>query len=278
MPSIKASLLRARSVLAKASDTAALDAEILLAFTLGKDRTWLMTWSDTELEQQQLTAFEQFVARRAEGEPVAYIVAEQEFWSLPLKVTPATLIPRPDTELLVETALQLATNTQPLKVLDLGTGSGAIALALASERPDWQIYACDQSTAALQVAEENAAHLNLSVTFVHSNWFDGFASQVFDLLISNPPYIEADDPHLLRGDVRFEPASALTAGADGLADIRHIAEQAPSFLRPGGLLMFEHGYRQAPGVRDILNRNGFVQVTSYKDLAGHERVTLGRKR
>ena len=259
-----------------ASPTARLDAELLLAAVLGKPRSYLRTWPEHEPGAEQLAAFAALLERRRMGEPVAYILGHQGFWSLDLEVAPHTLIPRPDTELLVETALQLAPAT-PQRVLDLGTGSGAIALALASERGGWQVIGVDRIAEAVALAERNRQRLKLgNAEFRQSSWFDGLASERFDLILSNPPYIAADDRHLGEGDVRFEPLSALVAGVDGLDDIRQIIAQAPRHLQAGGWLLLEHGYDQAEAVRELLAAAGFTAVDSRRDLGGHQRISLGR--
>ncbi|BCR25922.1 peptide chain release factor N(5)-glutamine methyltransferase [Aquipseudomonas alcaligenes] len=259
-----------------ASPTARLDAELLLAAVLGKPRSYLRTWPEHEPGAEQLAAFAALLERRRMGEPVAYILGHQGFWSLDLEVAPHTLIPRPDTELLVETALQLAPAT-PQRVLDLGTGSGAIALALASERGGWQVIGVDRIAEAVALAERNRLRLKLNnAEFRQSSWFDGLAGEHFDLILSNPPYIAADDRHLGEGDVRFEPLSALVAGVDGLDDIRQIIAQAPRHLQAGGWLLLEHGYDQAEAVRELLAAAGFTAVDSRRDLGGHQRISLGR--
>ena len=259
-----------------ASPTARLDAELLLAAALGKSRSYLRTWPEHEPGAEQLAAFAALLERRRMGEPVAYILGHQGFWSLDLEVAPHTLIPRPDTELLVETALQLAPAT-PQRVLDLGTGSGAIALALASERGGWQVTGVDRIAEAVALAERNRQRLELgNAEFRQSSWFDGLAGERFDLILSNPPYIAADDRHLGEGDVRFEPLSALVAGVDGLDDIRQIIAQAPRHLQAGGWLLLEHGYDQAEAVRELLAAAGFTAVDSRRDLGGHQRISLGR--
>ena len=259
-----------------ASPTARLDAELLLAAVLGKPRSYLRTWPEHEPSAEQLAAFAALLERRRMGEPVAYILGHQGFWSLDLEVAPHTLIPRPDTELLVETALQLAPAT-PQRVLDLGTGSGAIALALASERGGWQVIGVDRIAEAVALAERNRQRLKLgNAEFRQSSWFDGLAGERFGLILSNPPYIAADDRHLGEGDVRFEPVSALVAGVDGLDDIRQIIAQAPRHLQGGGWLLLEHGYDQAEAVRELLAAAGFTAVDSRRDLGGHQRISLGR--
>lgn len=258
------------------SPTARLDAELLLAAALGKPRSYLRTWPEHEPGAEQLAAFAAMLERRRAGEPVAYILGHQGFWSLDLEVAPHTLIPRPDTELLVETALQLAPAT-PLRVLDLGTGTGAIALALASERGGWQVTGVDRIAEAVELAERNRQRLGLTnAVFRQSSWFDGLAGERFGLILSNPPYIAASDRHLGEGDVRFEPLSALVAGADGLDDIRQIVAQAPQYLEAGGWLLLEHGYDQAAAVRGLLAAAGFTRVDSRRDLGGHERISLGQ--
>lgn len=271
---IIASLLRAADL--PDSPSARLDAELLLAAALGKSRSFLHTWPERIVPSDAALTFANYLQRRRSGEPVAYILGQQGFWKLDLEVAPHTLIPRPDTELLVETALELLPAT-PANVLDLGTGSGAIALALASERPSWQVTAVDRVLEAVALAERNRQRLHLdNVTVLSSHWFDSLKDHRYTLIISNPPYIAAADPHLAAGDVRFEPASALVAGPDGLDDLRLIIAQAPLHLEAGGWLMLEHGYDQADAVRDLLLTQGFVDVHSRQDLGGHERISLGR--
>ncbi|MFK3946918.1 peptide chain release factor N(5)-glutamine methyltransferase [Pseudomonas fulva] len=258
------------------SPTERLDAELLLAAALGKSRSYLHTWPERIVSSEAAQTYAGYLQRRREGEPVAYILGQQGFWKIDLEVAPHTLIPRPDTELLVETALELQP-ALPARVLDLGTGTGAIALALASERPAWQVTAVDRVPEAAALAERNRQRLGLAnVRIQVSHWFGGLADERFDLIVSNPPYIAASDPHLVDGDVRFEPSSALVAGVDGLDDLRVIAAQAPSHLTPGGWLLLEHGYDQADAVQVLLRENGFVEVGSRIDLGGHQRITVGR--
>ncbi|WP_430491974.1 peptide chain release factor N(5)-glutamine methyltransferase [Pseudomonas fulva] len=258
------------------SPTERLDAELLLAAALGKPRSYLHTWPERIVSSEAAQTYDGYLQRRREGEPVAYILGQQGFWKIDLEVAPHTLIPRPDTELLVETALELQP-ALPARVLDLGTGTGAIALALASERPAWQVTAVDRVPEAAALAERNRQRLGLAnVRIQVSHWLEGLADERFDLIVSNPPYIAASDPHLVDGDVRFEPSSALVAGVDGLDDLRVIAAQAPSHLTPGGWLLLEHGYDQADAVQVLLRENGFVEVSSRIDLGGHQRITVGR--
>jgi release factor glutamine methyltransferase len=260
------------------SPSAKLDAEWLLAAALGKGTSYLRTWPDREVLPEVEIRFAAYLERRRLGEPVAYILGRQGFWSLDLEVAPHTLIPRPDTELLVETALEMLP-AGPADVLDLGTGTGAIALALASERSTWRLTGVDRISEAVTLAARNAQRLGLgNVGFMESQWFSSLAGQRYGLIVSNPPYIPASDPHLLQGDVRFEPSSALVAGGDGLDDIRLIIEQAPTHLLPSGWLILEHGYDQAVAVRTLLFDGGFVDVASRKDFGGHERVSFGRLR
>jgi release factor glutamine methyltransferase len=258
------------------SPSARLDAELLLAAALGKPRSFLRTWPERVVTHEAHDLYDRYLARRVAGEPVAYILGRQGFWSLDLEVAPHTLIPRPDTELLVETALALLP-ASPSRVLDLGTGTGAIALALACERLSWQVLGVDRIPEAVALAERNRERLRLAnVAFRASHWFSAVEGERFALIVSNPPYIPSTDPHLKQGDVRFEPSSALVSGQDGLDDIRLIIDQAPNHLENGGWLMLEHGFDQPDAVRDLLLSRGFSAVESRRDLGGHERISLGR--
>ena len=273
-----ADLLAYSSRLQTVSDTALLDTELLLAHCLDNTRTFLKAWPDKTVDPIIQVTFEDLFARRLAGEPIAYILGRQGFWSLDLQVNTSTLIPRPETELLVEKALALFRDRQDLSVLDLGTGTGAIALSLASENPSWQITGCDKAPKAIALAEQNRQQLlpnNSHVVFLESDWFSAIPSTQFDLIITNPPYIDGDDPHLSRGDVRFEPVSALVADGQGLADIDSIIQQAPNFLVQGGWLLIEHGYQQAAAVTQRLAAAGFSQVFTDHDLAGLDRVSGG---
>jgi len=272
--------LQRAAELQAASDSANLDVELLLAHVLEKDRAYLFTWPEKNLSADQCAKFEKLLARRVTGEPIAYILGLWEFWSLPLRVNSSTLIPRPDTELLVELALARLPKTSA-QILDLGTGTGAIALALASENSVWAIQALDFSADACELAESNRQQLNLpNVRVRQSHWFSVFDAAPeqtqFDLIVSNPPYIDKNDRHLTEGDLRFEPLSALVAESAGLADFQHIATAAPAYLTAAGWLLFEHGCDQAAAVQAILIQAGFSHVQTQQDLNGLDRVTLGR--
>lgn len=276
MTSINQVLSQSIEQLQSVSGSAHLDAELLLCFILKKERSYLHAWPEKELEQQQLTAFQKLLELRLKGKPIAHILGEQGFWSLNLKVTPDTLIPRPDTERLVELALEIIPQDKKWRILDLGTGSGAIALAIATERPLCEITATDQSTAALAIAEENAkTHALNNIQFIESLWFENIKAQNYDMIVSNPPYICDNDEHLLQGDVRFEPLSALTAGADGLDDIRTIIKEGKTYLSPGAKMLLEHGFDQADAVITLFKAEGYQQVKNYADYAGQPRVTIG---
>ncbi|KTC74296.1 protein methyltransferase HemK [Legionella birminghamensis] len=280
MTNIKEALSIAAAALAGCHDTARMDAEVLLAYTLSKTRTWLYTHPEQLLNAQQWEQFQQLINDRQLGRPIAYLTQMREFWSLPLKVSESTLIPRPETELIVELCLRLLPQQLALRVADLGTGSGAIALALAKERPNWEIYACDNSKDALQVAMENAASLQINnIRFIHSDWFSAFSeAKLFHAIVSNPPYIPQNDPHLSEGDLRFEPQTALASGEDGLTAIRHILQQSIARLEPDGLLLVEHGYDQKSVVASMIKDYGYQNIQCWKDIQGLDRVSGGRLR
>jgi len=261
--------------------TARIEVQCLLQKALNVNRAYLIAHPEQRLNSAQQTHYRASLLRRLQGEPIAYILGEREFFGLSLQVNSATLIPRPETELLVEQALRLIP-VQPsaeCRILDLGTGSGAIALAIAYSRPNIAVVAGDFSEDALNVARENARRLNIrNVVFMQGDWYEKLAEQRFDLIVSNPPYITTDDPHLQRGDLRFEPYTALAAGADGLQDIRQIIAGAHAHLKPQGQLWLEHGYNQAASVRELLQQAGLHNIYSERDLAGIERIsgaTLG---
>jgi len=259
------------------SDEAKFETQLLLQHALKVNRAWLVAHAFDAIQDNLYEAFDMLLKRRLKGEPIAYILGYREFFGLPLKVSAHTLIPRSDTETLVESALDKIQLHSSNLVLDLGTGSGAIALAIAKHRPNAQVTAVDASQAALAIAIENTLHLNIkNVHFELSNWFSALNNQKFDVIVSNPPYIEANDAHLKQGDLRFEPLSALASGADGLQDIRIIISQAPQYLNPQGWLLLEHGYNQAVQVAALLKQAGFSQISHAQDLAGINRVTLGK--
>ena len=262
-------------LLERSSDSAKLDAEVLLCFLLNKERSYLLTWPEKLLTDEQLLCFIGLLDRRIQGEPIAYITGIKEFWSLPLAVSVATLIPRPDTETLVEVVLAQYDGEKNIRCLDLGTGTGAIALALASENSTWQIDAVDFNADAVRLAQRNAQNLNLEkVNVFLSDWFAQVEPhKKYNVIVSNPPYIDSEDENLNQGDVRFEPKSALVANEQGLADIKHIAELARTFLSTQGKLFFEHGFEQGQAVRYILAALGYEYMQTEKDLNGHDRVT-----
>lgn len=264
------------SLLAPSSDSAKLDAQVLLLHILQKPRSYLFTWPDKTLTSEQQLTFEHFCKRRLNGEPVAHITGQREFWSLPLEVNATTLIPRPDTETLVEQALAMAV-PESAKVLDLGTGTGAIALALGSEMPNWQITAVDRVADAVALASRNQQRLAIhNVQVKQSNWFSALKNQQFNLIVTNPPYIEQDDKHLNEGDVRFEPLSALVAEEAGMADIKQIITQSRDYLLSSGYLLIEHGFEQGEAVRNLFNQMAFINVKTVKDLGNNDRVTLAQ--
>lgn len=261
-----------RNELLKAGmESPALESRLLLSYLTGLNHSALIIHDDDDLDEVQLQRFKELLKKRATGYPVEYILGQKEFWGLKLKVTHDTLIPRADTETLVEQALK----KEFASVLDLGTGSGAVILALKHERPKAQCCACDLNEKTLEVARFNAQNLGLAVEFTKSSWFEAYQGKKFDLIVSNPPYIEEGDEHLKHSSLPFEPLNALTSGKDGLDDIRTIVKDARVHLTAGGTLMLEHGYNQAFKVRKILSENGFVNVNTVRDLGGNERVSFG---
>ena len=279
MTTLLQALKLAEKRLDSVSSSARLDAECLLCEVIKQTNVYLRTWPEKQLSEQQQGDFYSLLQRREQGEPIAYILEKKEFWSLDLKVSSDTLIPRPDTELLVEQVLEF-NKIKPLNsILELGTGSGAIAIAIASElslshvgAP--KITAIDRSVEALKIAQQNKELHQLDINFIESDWFSALKPQRFDLIVSNPPYIEVGDEHLSQGDVQFEPVSALVSGEDGLDDIRSIIIQAKQWLNPNGYLVLEHGYQQGERVREIFKQNGYLNATTKKDLAQHDRISF----
>ena len=261
-------------LLASSSESAKLDAQVLLLHILQKPRSYLFTWPEHVLSDEQQSQFNVFIQRRLKGEPVAHITGLREFWSLSLEVNATTLIPRPDTETLVEQALEV-TVPATAKVLDLGTGTGAIALALGSEMPSWQITAVDRVSDAVALATRNQQRLAINNVHVkQSNWFSELHGEKFNLIVTNPPYIESSDIHLNQGDVRFEPLSALVADDCGMSDIKQIITQSRDYLSSNGYLLIEHGFEQGEAVRHFFEKMAFVNIKTVKDLGNNDRVTL----
>lgn len=281
MTSIRAVLLNAQAQLNEAPLLDAIDAryesQLLLQHALKVNRAWLIAHESDDLAADIQHEFNTLMKRRIGGEPIAYILGNREFYGLNLAVTPATLIPRPDTEILVDIALEKIQVNQPAQVLDLGTGTGAIALAIAQQRPQVQVTGVDASKPALEIAISNSQQLHITNShFILSDWFNNLNDTRFDVIVSNPPYIEEADAHLKQGDLRFEPISALASGADGLDDIRRIIDGCLIHLKPQGWLMFEHGYNQAEVVRELMAQTGLVAIETFKDLGGNDRVTIGK--
>ena len=260
------------------SDSAQLDSELLLCEILNCERSHLYAYPEKELTDKNIKSVNQFISLRAEGHPIAHITKQREFWSLLLHIDEHTLIPRPETEILVETALKLIPKESKKDVLDLGTGSGAIAIAIASERPLANITATDKSDEALNVAKQNAERHNINnIHFINADWFNMGNNHDYDVIVSNPPYICNDDKHLKQGDVRFEPLSALASGKDGLDDLRIIISEANKHLNKQGWLLVEHGYNQAKQVQQLFNENNFTSISTIKDYSDNDRVTIGEK-
>jgi release factor glutamine methyltransferase len=274
---IKTALAEAEGLLHAVSESPLLDAEVLLCKILGKDRSSLRAWPDAEINPEHLHAYLALMNDRRQGKPMAYITNTREFWSRDFQVTPDVLIPRPDTELLIELSLAIIPKNLPYKIIDLGTGSGIIAITLAAERPHAQVSACDVSPAALEIAKTNAVRHKVDhIQFSQSHWFENIPAGKFDLIVSNPPYLSEDDPHLHKGDLRFEPKTALIAAQQGLSDIRAIAEDASDWLENGGFLLVEHGYNQQEDVQTIFYTLGYHKVQTHRDLSGLPRVTSGQ--
>lgn len=275
---IQQALQQASSRLAESSPSASLDAQVLLSHVLDCNSAHLIAWPKKNLSDKQLAEYQRLVAQRQQGLPVAHLIGVREFWSLNFTVNNSTLIPRPDTETLVDYILSNFGERKNLKLLDMGTGTGAIAIALAKEKPDWQIVASDISESALKLAWQNSEnHQTKNITFIHSDWFNNIGHHDFDIIVSNPPYIAADDPHLHQGDVRFEPKSALASGTTGMDDIEHLCLHAKNYLTNNGCLIVEHGYNQKQQVADCFAKNGYTCIEQKQDLSGHTRMTAGKK-
>jgi len=274
---IRQALKKAKLMLAPVSETAALEADLLLCFVLNKPRTHLIAWPEAALSHDQLAQFLRFVEQRASGVPLAYLLGEKEFWGERFSVTADTLIPRPETELLVAAALEVLPSQAAFNVLDLGTGSGAIAVSIAKQRPHCYVVAVDFSDKALSIAKKNGQRQKLTnIEFVHSDWFSELTQTHYQVIVANPPYVSADDPHLVSGDIRFEPQAALVAEDHGLAALRHIIKQAGQYLDSGGWLMLEHGWDQGQNVQTLLTANHYQNVTLSEDLAGLDRMSMGQ--
>jgi len=275
--SIEQLLKTAEEKLSAVSDSPRLDAEILLVTVLKKDRSYFRAFPEVIPDNSQQQAFQNLLEKRIEGQPIAHITGKREFWSLNLSVNKHTLIPRADTEILIEFILEQFSHDK-LSVADLGTGTGAIALALASEKPGWQIIATDRSEQALKIARSNAKQLSLNnIDFKTGSWFDALEDECFDLIVSNPPYITAEDPHLALGDVRFEPITALASGEDGLDDIRLLITEAITHIKSDGWLILEHGYDQKEAVRQLFDKAGYQQITQRNDYGNNPRMTAGQR-
>lgn len=275
--SIQQALRQAQQTLTASSESARLDSEILLAQICGKTRSYLRTWPERVLPPQQARDFQQLVARRARGEPVAYLLGRRDFWDMSLMVSSNTLIPRSETECLVELALERIPPDAHWNIADLGTGAGAIALAIARERPGCQMLATDVSAPALEIAQENATRLGVTnIQFKLGTWFEPLSGETFEMIASNPPYVHPADPHLKQGDLRFEPLFALQSEPDGLTDIRTIGADARQYLKSPGWLLLEHGYDQGSAVQALLTGLGYQGVSVTEDLSQNERVCAGK--
>jgi len=273
---IQQALQQASQNLEQSSASPQLDAQILLSHLLHCNSAYLMTWPEKQLDHTQQSDYRQLIQQRQQGLPVAHLTGLREFWSLEFCINNSTLIPRPETETLIEFILQKFGARKTIKLLDLGTGSGAIAISIASEKPQWNIFASERSTQALQLARHNSqVHQTDNVRFIQSDWFNDITPSDFDIIVSNPPYIATNDPHLVTGDVRFEPQSALTSGQHGMDDIEHICQHAGQYLNDGAWLIVEHGYNQKQAVADCFTKNGFSDIEQQQDLSGHVRMTAG---
>jgi len=274
---IQQALQTASLRLAESSPSATLDAQVLLSHVLHCNSAHLIAWPEKELTDEQQEKYYLLVEQRQQGLPIAHLTGQREFWSLNFTVDNSTLIPRPETETLVEFILTHFDHRKNLKLLDMGTGTGAIAIAVAKENPGWQIVASDIAPQALQLAQQNSHSLQAeNISFILSDWFNNIVDKDFDIIVSNPPYIASDDPHLLQGDVRFEPKTALISGTRGMDDIEHLCSQAKDHLTKNGWLIMEHGYNQKQQVADCLAKNGFAEITQQQDLSGHFRMSAGK--
>ncbi len=276
---IQQALQQARQNLAESSPTAGLDAQVLLTHILQCNTAHLLAWPEKKLNKEQIANYQQLIQQRQQGRPVAHLTSSREFWSLEFSVNDSTLIPRPETETLIEFILDKFSNKKNLKLLDMGTGTGAIAITIATEKPGWKIFASELIADALKLARDNSnSHQTKNISFIQSDWFNNIKDKDFDIIVSNPPYIANDDPHLLAGDVRFEPQSALSAGVIGMDDIKHLCLHAKNYLTQNGWLIIEHGYNQKQLVSDCFVKNGFTQIEQKQDLSGHTRMTAGKRK
>lgn len=274
---IQYALQQANKILAKTSPSASLDAQVLLTHILQCSTAHLVAWPEKDLSTEQEHKYQNFIKQRQQGIPVAHLTGSREFWSLNFLVNDSTLIPRPETETLIEFILDKFYNKKTLKLLDIGTGTGAIALSLAHEKPEWEIIGSDISAQAIQLANNNKKQMRINnCKFIHSDWFNDITTCNFDIIVSNPPYIANNDPHLFKGDVRFEPHSALTSGNTGMDDIITLCSQAKQYLKNNGYLIIEHGYNQETEVFDSFKSNGYNDITQRKDLSGLPRMTAGK--
>lgn len=260
--------------LSETSPSALLDAQVLLSLVLQCNSAHLAAWPEKEISEEQESLYQQLIRQRLQGLPVAHLTGQREFWSLDFAVNDSTLIPRPETETLIEYILTGFSHREDIKLLDMGTGTGAIAISIAKEKPAWTITACDVSEEAIKLARQNSAHHQTgNISFIQSDWFKNITATDFDIIVSNPPYIASDDPHLRQGDVRFEPLSALTSGPEGMDDIEYLCSHAAEHLNIDGWLIIEHGYNQAQQVSDCFAKNGFREIEQQRDLSGHTRMT-----